>query len=48
MFTDRHSYRPAVWEGLLARARFATADGEVVDAPRSGQIGTLLVRAAAP
>ncbi|QXE35084.1 class I SAM-dependent methyltransferase [Streptomyces sp. GMY02] len=48
MFTYRYSYRPAVWERLLIRAGFATADARVLDAPQPGHIGTLLVRAVAP
>lgn len=48
LFTYRYSYRPAVWERLLTRAGFATADARVLDAPRPGHIGTLLVRAVAP
>ncbi|WP_241192661.1 class I SAM-dependent methyltransferase [Streptomyces sp. ADI96-02] len=48
MFTYRYSYRPAVWERLLTRAGFASADAQVLDAPHPGHIGTLLVRAVAP
>ncbi|MFJ6612752.1 class I SAM-dependent methyltransferase [Streptomyces sp. NPDC091289] len=48
MFTYRYSYRPAVWERLLTRAGFAVAAATVLDAPRPGHIGTLLVRAVAP
>ncbi|WP_432147427.1 class I SAM-dependent methyltransferase [Streptomyces sp. bgisy029] len=48
MFTYRYSYRPAVWERLLTRAGFATAEAQVLDAPLPGHIGTLLVRAVAP
>ncbi len=44
MFT----YRPAVWERLLTRAGFNTADAQILDAPYPGHIGTLLVRAVAP
>ncbi|MFF9589740.1 class I SAM-dependent methyltransferase [Streptomyces sp. NPDC014646] len=47
MFTYRYSYRPAVWERLLTCAGFSTADARVLDAPRPGHIGTLLVRAVA-
>ncbi|MDH6626844.1 SAM-dependent methyltransferase [Streptomyces sp. LBL] len=47
MFSYRYSYRPAVWERLLIRAGFARADAQVLDAPQSGHIGTLLVRAVA-
>ncbi|WP_432153863.1 class I SAM-dependent methyltransferase [Streptomyces tricolor] len=46
--TYRYSYRPAVWERLLTRAGCVTADAEVLDAPRAGHIGTLLIRAVAP
>lgn len=48
MFTYRYSYRPAVWERLLTRAGFATAEARILDAPHPGHIGTLLVRAVAP
>ncbi|CAL9560941.1 tRNA 5-carboxymethoxyuridine methyltransferase [Streptomyces sp. enrichment culture] len=47
MFTYRYSYRPPVWERLLTRAGFATADARVIHAPYAGHIGTLLVRAVA-
>ncbi|MFE0520842.1 class I SAM-dependent methyltransferase [Streptomyces sp. NPDC058954] len=45
MFTYRYSYKPAVWERLLTRAGFTSARAEVLDAPKSGHIGTLIVRA---
>ncbi|MFD9651744.1 class I SAM-dependent methyltransferase [Streptomyces mirabilis] len=45
MFTYRYSYRPAVWERLLTRAGFATAKAEVLEAPKHGHIGTLIVSA---
>ncbi|WP_329528465.1 class I SAM-dependent methyltransferase [Streptomyces sp. NBC_01462] len=45
MFTYRYSYRPAVWERLLTRAGFGTAKAEVLDAPKPGHIGTLIVTA---
>ncbi|MFG2426111.1 class I SAM-dependent methyltransferase [Streptomyces sp. NPDC048448] len=45
MFTYRYSYRPAVWERLLTRAGFGTAKAEVLDAPKAGHIGTLIVTA---
>ncbi|MER5534734.1 class I SAM-dependent methyltransferase [Streptomyces mirabilis] len=45
MFTYRYSYRPAVWERLLTRAGFATAKAEVLEAPKPGHIGTLIVSA---
>lgn len=48
MFTYRYSYRTAVWERLLTRAGFATADAWILDAPHPEHIGTLLVRAVAP
>ncbi|MER6530815.1 SAM-dependent methyltransferase, partial [Streptomyces sp. NPDC001508] len=47
MFTYRYSYRPAMWERLLLRAGFATAEATEVDAPKPGHIGTLIVRARA-
>ncbi len=46
-FTYRYSYRPAVWERLLLRAGFTTAEAAVLDAPRPGHIGTLIVTAVA-
>ncbi|MEU9186956.1 class I SAM-dependent methyltransferase [Streptomyces sp. NPDC048484] len=48
MFTYRYSYRPAVWERLLTRAGFASAEACVLDAPKPGHIGTLIVRAEVP
>ncbi|MFG3034596.1 class I SAM-dependent methyltransferase [Streptomyces sp. NPDC048253] len=45
MFTYRYSYRPAVWERLLTGSGFATAEARIIDAPKSGHIGTLVVRA---
>ncbi|PGH46933.1 class I SAM-dependent methyltransferase [Streptomyces sp. Ru87] len=47
MFTYRYSYRPAVWERFLTRAGFTEAEASVIEAPRAGHIGTLLVRAVA-
>ncbi|MFB7494581.1 class I SAM-dependent methyltransferase [Streptomyces sp. NPDC056161] len=47
MFTYRYSYKPAVWERHLVRAGFASAEATVVDAPKAGHIGTLIVRARA-
>ncbi|MFS8199399.1 class I SAM-dependent DNA methyltransferase [Streptomyces sp. CWNU-52B] len=48
MFTYRYSYRPAVWERLLTRAGFVSVEARVLDAPKPGHIGTLIVRAEAP
>ncbi|MFC7912095.1 class I SAM-dependent methyltransferase [Streptomyces nigra] len=45
MFTYRYSYKPAVWERHLLRAGFTTATAVIVDAPKNGYIGTLLVSA---
>ncbi|MFC9916274.1 class I SAM-dependent methyltransferase [Streptomyces sp. NPDC127197] len=45
MFTYRYSYRPAVWERLLTRAGFASAEATILEPPTPGHIGTLLVRA---
>ncbi|MDO0932709.1 class I SAM-dependent methyltransferase [Streptomyces sp. DG2A-72] len=45
MYAYRYSYRPAVWERLLTRAGFATAKAEVIEAPKPGHIGTLIVQA---
>lgn len=47
MFTYRYSYRPPVWERLLARAGFTAPQARVLDAPEPDHIGTLLVRAQA-
>ncbi|MFE2648037.1 class I SAM-dependent methyltransferase [Streptomyces nigra] len=45
MFTYRYSCKPAVWERHLLRAGFTEAKATIVDAPKSGCIGTLLVSA---
>ncbi|MEU1409931.1 SAM-dependent methyltransferase, partial [Streptomyces sp. NPDC005728] len=45
MFTYRYSYTPAVWERHLLRAGFTAAESMVVDAPKAGHIGTLIVQA---
>ncbi|MGW2100324.1 class I SAM-dependent methyltransferase [Streptomyces olivaceoviridis] len=45
MFTYRYSYKPAVWERHLRRAGFTSAEADVVDAPKPGHIGTLIVQA---
>lgn len=45
MFTYRYSYKPAVWERHLLRAGFAAAEARVLDAPKEGHIGTLIVTA---
>ncbi|MBP0460464.1 class I SAM-dependent methyltransferase [Streptomyces montanisoli] len=45
MYTYRYSYPPRVWERLLVRAGFRSADARVVEAPEPGHIGTLIVRA---
>ncbi|GAA3772237.1 hypothetical protein GCM10022206_08520 [Streptomyces chiangmaiensis] len=42
-----YSYRPAVWERLLTRAGFSTAQAEVIEAPKADHIGTLIVSARA-
>ena len=47
MFTYRYSYRPAVWERHLLRAGFTSAEATVMDAPKAGHIGTLIVQARA-
>ncbi|MFD5899542.1 class I SAM-dependent methyltransferase [Streptomyces sp. NPDC060366] len=46
MFTYRYSYTPRKWLSLLSRSGFAHAEAEVLDAPKPGHIGTLVVRAA--
>ncbi|WP_274032118.1 class I SAM-dependent methyltransferase [Streptomyces sp. MMBL 11-1] len=45
MYTYRYSYTPRRWAGLLERAGFRDIDARVLDAPRAGHIGTLLVTA---
>lgn len=45
MFTYRYSYTPRRWRALLRRAGFAHADVKVVDAPKTGHIGTLIAHA---
>ncbi|MEV6317347.1 methyltransferase domain-containing protein [Streptomyces sp. NPDC051776] len=47
MFTYRYSYRPTVWERLLTRSGFGSAEARLLDAPKPGHIGTLIVRATA-
>ncbi|MEU9210661.1 class I SAM-dependent methyltransferase [Streptomyces sp. NPDC048415] len=47
MYAYRYSYRPQVWERFLTRAGFATAKAEVLEAPKPGHIGTLIVAARA-
>ncbi|MFE6940047.1 class I SAM-dependent methyltransferase [Streptomyces chartreusis] len=47
MFTYRYSHKPRVWERHLLSAGFATAEAVVLDAPKEGHIGTLIVRARA-
>ncbi len=48
MFTYRYSYTPKRWEGWCQAAGFEQAAAKVLDAPKPGHIGTLLVRATAP
>lgn len=45
MFAYRYSSRPAAWERHLVRAGFTSAEATVVNAPRAGHIGTLIVQA---
>ncbi|MEW2545146.1 class I SAM-dependent methyltransferase [Streptomyces sp. NPDC047002] len=45
MFTYRYSYTPQVWERLLLRSGFRTAEAHVIEAPEPGHIGTLAVQA---
>ncbi|WP_228995184.1 bifunctional 2-polyprenyl-6-hydroxyphenol methylase/3-demethylubiquinol 3-O-methyltransferase UbiG [Streptomyces sp. DH8] len=45
MYTYRYSYTPRRWTGLLERAGFRDVDAQVLDAPETGHIGTLLVTA---
>ncbi|MFJ4365044.1 class I SAM-dependent methyltransferase [Streptomyces chartreusis] len=47
MFTYRYSYKPQVWERHLLRAGFTVTEAKVLDAPKEGHIGTLIVRAGA-
>ncbi|CAM5489178.1 MULTISPECIES: class I SAM-dependent methyltransferase [Streptomyces] len=44
MYTYRYSYPPEQWEAHLSAAGFATAEARVVEAPKAGHIGTLIVR----
>ncbi|MGW0737813.1 class I SAM-dependent methyltransferase [Streptomyces sp. NPDC002851] len=48
MFTYRYSYTPQTWQDLLREAGFEGAKAEVLDAPKAGHIGTLIVRATRP
>ncbi|MGA4875333.1 class I SAM-dependent DNA methyltransferase [Streptomyces lydicamycinicus] len=48
LFTYRYSYTPRKWKSLLHGAGFAEAEAQILDAPKPGHIGTLLVRAVAP
>lgn len=45
MFTYRYSYTPRKWLGLVRRSGFAHGEAEILDAPKTGHIGTLVVRA---
>ncbi|QAY15871.1 methyltransferase [Streptomyces phage TinaBelcher] len=45
MFTYRYSYRPEVWGRLLTIAGFTSVSAGVLDAPKEGHIGTLIVEA---
>ncbi|WP_330318245.1 class I SAM-dependent methyltransferase [Streptomyces platensis] len=47
MFTYRYSHTPRKWANLLSRSGFKDADVQILDAPKPGHIGTLIVRAVA-
>ncbi|MGG7571864.1 class I SAM-dependent DNA methyltransferase [Streptomyces sirii] len=47
-YTYRYSHTPRTWEDLLCEAGFVHADAQVINAPKPGHIGTLLVRAVRP
>lgn len=47
LFTYRYSHTPRKWKSLLHGAGFGEAEAQVLDAPTTGHIGTLLVRAVA-
>ncbi|MBT2390567.1 class I SAM-dependent methyltransferase [Streptomyces sp. ISL-1] len=47
MFTYRYSYTPRRWSSLLVKSGFRSAEAHVLDAPKTGHIGTLIVRAVA-
>ncbi|GAB7032135.1 class I SAM-dependent methyltransferase [Streptomyces sp. NPDC021749] len=44
MYTYRYSYPPEQWEAYLLAAGFAAAEARVIEAPKAGHIGTLIVR----
>lgn len=45
MFTHHYSYKSAVSQRHPQRAGFTTAEAHVVDVPKAGHIGTLIVHA---
>ncbi len=47
-YTYRYSYPPRTWEDMLRAAGFVHAHAQVINAPKPGHIGTLLVRAVRP
>ncbi|MFF2926796.1 class I SAM-dependent methyltransferase [Streptomyces celluloflavus] len=48
MFMYRYSYTPRKWSTLLAKNGFTEIEADVLDAPASGHIGTLIVRGVRP
>ncbi|MDQ0942953.1 bifunctional 2-polyprenyl-6-hydroxyphenol methylase/3-demethylubiquinol 3-O-methyltransferase UbiG [Streptomyces sp. V1I1] len=47
MFTYRYSYTPRRWSSLLVKSGLRSVEAHVLDAPVTGHIGTLIVRAVA-
>ncbi|MFJ3324541.1 class I SAM-dependent DNA methyltransferase [Streptomyces griseus] len=45
LFTYRYSYTPRRWQNLLHRSGLHQAEARILDAPKPGHIGTLIVRA---
>lgn len=45
MFTYRYSYTPRKWKNLLRHAGFADVHAQILDAPQTGHIGTLIASA---
>ncbi|MBC2876356.1 MULTISPECIES: class I SAM-dependent methyltransferase [Streptomyces] len=47
MYTYRYSHTPRKWQNLALNAGFAEVDAKIIEAPKPGHIGTLIVRAVA-
>ncbi|NEC23304.1 class I SAM-dependent DNA methyltransferase [Streptomyces parvus] len=45
LFTYRYSYTPRRWQNLLHRSGFHQTEARILEAPKAGHIGTLIVRA---